>query len=149
MGKLSLYLISGVLILSTGYCSSAQEREQPTAPAKVTGWKDIYSDGVHSIAELLLGKGDSSHNDKIGVEVMDIIKPQTGAEGYAGMKKVVLRFYSAVDKRTLCEATFTEGGTALGNGPPYPHCKPEVGLSAISVNAINTKDNWVWFDLRK
>ena len=141
MGKLAVYLISGVLILSTGYCSSAQEQEQPTAPNKVAGWKDIYSDGVHSIAESLLRKGDSSHSDKIGVEVMDIIKPQTGAEGYAGMKKVVLRFYSAVDKRTLCEATFTEGGTALGNGPPYPHCKPEVGLSAISVNAINAKDN--------
>jgi hypothetical protein len=136
-------------MLSTGYCSSAQEPEQPTAPAKVAGWKDTYSDGVHSVAELFLRKRESSHNDRVGVEVIDIIKPQAGAEGYAGMRKVVLRFYSAADKRTLCESTFTEGGTSMGNGPPYAHCGPDLGLSAISVYAINTKDNWVWFDLRK
>lgn len=149
MWILGFCLITIVLILSTGNCSSAQRPEQPTAPTKVAGWKETNSHGVHSVGELLLHKDDSTHNDNIGVEVIDIIKPQDEAEGYAGMRKVVLRFYRAADKRTLCEATFTEGGTTMGNGPPYPHCKPDVGLSAISVNAINTTDNWVWFDLRK
>jgi len=148
MWNLALSLMSILLMLS-GACCSAQEREQPGPPKKVQGWKDSYSGGVHSIGELLLHKGDSSDNGRIGVKVLDIIIPRSGAEGYAGMPKVVLRFYRPSDKQTLCEATFTEGGTVMGTGPPYPHCKPEVGLSAISVNAINTKDLWVWFDLRK
>jgi hypothetical protein len=142
-------LILGILILYSGFCSSAQERDQPTAPEKVAGWKDTYSAGIHSIGELFLHKGSLSDNGSIGVEVVDVVKPQAGAEGYAGMPKVVLRFYRPADKQIICEATFTEGGTSMGNGPPYPHCKPDVGLSAISVNAINTKENWVWFDLRK
>ena len=149
MRTLELCLISSLLILFSGYCSAAQQEQQPKRPDKVAGWKETYSDGVHSVAELCLRKGESSHNDKIGVQVVDVIKPQARAEGYAGMKKVKLRFYSAVDQRTLCETTFTEGGTAIGNGPPYPHCGPDMELSAISVNAINTEDNWVWFDLRK
>jgi len=150
MRTLALSLVTGLLILYSGFCSSAQENEkQPGPPEKVAGWKDTYFSGVHSIGELFLHKGESSDNGNIGVEVVDVVKPQPGAEGYAGMRKVVLRFYQAADKRTICEATFTEGGTAIGNGPPYPHCKPDLGLSAISVNAINTRDNWVWFDLRK
>lgn len=145
----TLALVSGILILSSGFCWSSQEREQPVAPKKVSGWKDTYSSGVHSIGELYLHKGTSSDNGNLGVEVIDVVKPQAGAEGYAGMPKVILRFYRAADKRTLCEATFTEGGTSIGDGPPYPHCKPDLGLSAVSVNAINTKENWVWIDLRK
>jgi hypothetical protein len=142
-------LMAGVLIFSSSYCSSAQERKQTTAPKKVAGWKETYSGGVHSVGELLLKKGESSDNGKLGVEVVDIETPPADAEGYAGLPKVVLRFYDPADKRTLCEATFTEGGTVMGSGPPYPHCKPDVGLSALSINSINTKDNWVWLDLRK
>lgn len=148
MWNLALSLMSCFLILSGG-CCSAQEREQPRPPEKVQGWKDSYSGGVHYIGELLLHKGDSSDNGKIGVKVLDIVTPQPGSEGYASMPKAVLQFYRPSDKQILCEATFTEGGTTMGTGPPYPHCKPEVGLSAISVSGINTMDNWVWFDLRK
>jgi hypothetical protein len=148
MGNLALSLISVFLILP-GACCSPQEREQPHPPEKVAGWKDSYSGGVHSVGELFLRKGDSSDNGKIGVKVIDVVVPQPGSEGYASMPKVVLQFYKPSDKQVLCEATFTEGGTFMGAGPPYPHCKPEVGLAAISVNAINTKDKWVWFDLRK
>lgn len=151
MWKLSLSLgLISVLLILPGACERAQEREQPRPPAKkVRGWKDSYFGGVHSIGELFLHKGDSSDNGRIGVNVLDVIAPLPDAEGYAGMSKVVLQFYKPSDKQVLCEAIFTEGGTLMGVGPPYPHCKPEVGLTAISINAINTKDNWVWFDLRK
>jgi len=115
----------------------------------VSGWKDTYSSGVHSIGELYLHKGTSSDNGNLGVEVIDVVKPQAGAEGYAGMPKVILRFYRAADKRTLCEATFTEGGTSIGTGHPTLTVSRILVYLAISVNAINTKDNWVWIDLRK
>ena len=136
------------VLLGLSACST-QERRQPDPPKTVEGWKDSYFGGVHSIAELVLHKGESSDNGKLGVKVLDIVAPKSGSEGYASEPKAVLQFYTPSEKKILCEATFTEGGTVMGTGPPYPYCGPEVGLSAISVNAINTKDNWVWFDLRK
>ncbi len=143
------FLVAACVILSTG-CCSPQERKEAVRPEKVEGWKDSYFGGVRSIAELVLRKGESSHNGELGVKVIDIIAPTPCSDGYAGMAKVVLSFYRPSDKKALCdEAIFTEGGTSMGTGPPYPHCTPEVGLSAISVNSINTKDGWVWFDLRK
>src|ERR1700752_5223329 len=121
-------------------CCSPQARVQPARPAKVAGWKDVNFSGVHSIGEFVLSKGESTDNGEIGVKVVDIIPPKPCSEGYAAMPKVVLSFYRASDGKVLCdEAIFTEGGTSMGTGPPYPHCKPDVGLSAISVNAINTK----------
>lgn len=131
-------------------CCSPQERTQPARPAKVAGWKDVSVNGAHSIGEFVLGQGESTDNGELGVKVVDIIPPKACSEGYAAMPKVMLSFYRPSDGKVLCdEAIFTEGGTSMGNGPPYPHCKPDVGLSAISVNAINTQDKWVWFDLRK
>jgi len=60
--RLTFSLISRILILSTGFCSSAQERKQPTAPEKVA----TYSSGVHSIGELSLHKANSSDNGNMG-----------------------------------------------------------------------------------
>jgi hypothetical protein len=143
------FLVSACMILSVG-CCSPQERAQQARPEKVDGWKDSYFSGVHSIGEFVLSKGESTDNGELGVKVVDIIAPKPCSDGYAGMPKVVLSFYRPSDKKVLCEeAIFTEGGTLMGTGPPYPHCTSEVGLSAISVKAINTKDNWAWFDLRK
>ena len=147
MSRLALIWI--VILLVFGGCFSARERQQPRPPREVQGWKDSAFGGVHSIGELVLHKGESSDNGKLGVKVLDIVAPEPCSEGYASMPKVVLQFYRPSDKQVVCEAAFTEGGTVMGTGPPYPHCKPEVGLAAISVNAINTKDLWVWFDLRK
>ena len=148
MFSLSFLFAAGVILYAG--CCSPQERVEPVRPDKVEGWKDSYFSGVHSIAELVLTKGESSDNGELGVKVVDIIQPKPCSEGYAAMPKVVLSFYRPSDKKVLCEeAIFTEGGTLMGTGPPYPHCAPEVGLSAISVTAINTKEGWVWFDLRK
>jgi hypothetical protein len=143
------FLIPTCVILFVG-CCSPQARVEQVRPQKVDGWQDTYFSGVHSIAELVLSKGESSDNGELGVKVLDIIPPKPCSDGYAGMPKVVLSFYRPSDKTVLCdEAIFTEGGTSMGTGPPYPHCTPEVGLSAISVKAINAKEGWVWFDLRK
>jgi hypothetical protein len=148
MFNLSL-LVTAVAILHGGCCSS-QQRVEPARPEKARGWKEIRDGTVVSIGMFVLKKGESTDNGELGVKVVDIIAPKPCADGYAGMAKVVLSFYRPSDKKVLCEeAIFTEGGTSMGTGPPYPHCTPEVGLSAISVNAINARDGWVWFDLRK
>jgi len=141
-----------LLVIASLYagCCSPQERVQPARPEKVAGWKVIHDGTVVIIGTFVMNKGESTDNGELGVKVVDIIPPKPCSEGYAAMPKVVLSFYRPSDGKVLCdEAIFTEGGTSMGTGPPYPHCKPDVGLTAISVNAINTKDNWVWFDLRK
>ena len=149
----SVHMLSlSLLIISCVYagCCSPQEQAQPARPEKVSGWKEVQESGFVIVGTFVLSKGESTDNGKLGVKVVDIIPPKACSEGYAAMPKVVLSFYRPSDGKVLCdEAIFTEGGTLMGTGPPYPHCKPDVGLSAISVNAINTKDNWVWFDLRK
>lgn len=144
-----LLLVAAGVILYIG-CCPPQQRVEQARPQKVDGWQDKHFSGVHSIAELVLSKGETSDNGELGVKVLDIIPGKPCSDGYAGMPKVVLSFFRPSDKKVLCdEAIFTEGGTSMGTGPPYPHCTPEVGLSAISVNAINAKEGWVWFDLRK
>jgi hypothetical protein len=145
----SSFIATVCLILSVG-CCSPQQRVEPARPDKVRGWKEIRDGTVVSIGMFVMNKGESTDNGELGVKVLDIIAPKPCSDGYAGMPKVILSFYRPSDNKVLCdEAIFTEGGTSMGTGPPYAHCTPEVGLSAISVNAINTKDNWVWFDLRK
>lgn len=149
MFSLPLLVTAAVAMLQGGCCAAPQRVEQ-TRPDKVRGWQEIRDGTVVSIGMFVLKKGESSDNGELGVKVIDIIAPKPCADGYAGMSKVVLSFYRPSDKKVLCdEAIFTEGGTSMGTGPPYPHCTPEVGLSAISVNAINSKEDWVWFDLRK
>jgi len=143
----------GLTLLAVAFvyagCCSPQERAQPARPEKVDGWKDSYFSGVHSVGEFVLSKGESTEKGQLGIKVIDIIPPKPCSEGYAAEPKVVLTFYRPSDGKVVCEATFAPGGTVLGEGPPYPYCTSEIGLSAIYVNAINTKDNWAWFDLRK
>jgi hypothetical protein len=139
----NLILVLMMVFLGLSGACSSRERPQPDPPKTVKGWKDTYFSGVHSVGELFLHKGESSDNGKLGVRVLDIVAPRPGSDSEP---KVVLQFYKPSDKKVLCEATFAEGGTVMGDG--Y-HCGLDVGLSAISVNTINTKDNWVFFDLRK
>ncbi len=148
MESFHLSFLTLFMALSISCCSS-QQLPQPVRPEKVRGWGDVQGNGFTSIGMFVLNKGESTDNGELGIKIIDIISPQPCAEGgsYAGMPKVILGFYRPSDRRLLCEATFTPGGTLLGNGPPY--CSSEVGLSAISVNAINTEEGWVWFDLRK
>ncbi len=149
MFTLSLAVTAAVAILQ-GACCVPRQRVEQARPEKVRGWQELRDGTVVSIGMFVMKKGESTDNGELGVRVIDIIAPTSCAEGYAGMPKVVLSFYRPSDKKVLCEgAIFTEGGTSMGTGPPFPHCSPDVGVSAISVNAINAKEGWVWFDLRK
>ncbi|HLA11357.1 MAG TPA: hypothetical protein VJ023_12290 [Pyrinomonadaceae bacterium] len=130
-----------------GCCLLPQNpRAQPKRPESVRGWKEAEFGGVHSVAELVLNKGESSHNSNVGIQVIDVIRPERCAEpsSYLGSPRVVLRFYRPSDGLKLCEATFIEGGSGLDS----PTCDKEFEIAAISINAINSDDGWVWFDLR-
>ncbi len=129
-------------------CISPQKRHpEPKRPDSVRGWRDAEFSGVHSIAELVLKKGESSDNGSLGVQVVDIIAPDRCAEpnSYLGSPRVIVRFFRPSDRMKLCEATLIEGGSGLDS----PTCDKEFGVTVIYINAINTKEGWLWFELRK
>lgn len=139
------YILS-ILILSSLASCCPVERPQPARPNKVLGWNDSYEGGVHSIGILVLNKGESSDNGKIGVTVLDVIPPDQCAHPntYHGSPKAVLRFFRPSDGLVFCEFT------AVGdNTNSILDCNPSAGISVIGMNAINTKEQWVYFDLRE
>ncbi len=117
----------------------------------MAGWKESHQGGVHTIAILVLRKGESSDNGKIGVRVSDIIAADPCA-GYGTLQRiprVKMQFYDVHQQSVVCEDLLTDGsGTLLGAGPCGEKIA-ELGVTAISINAINATDGWVSFELRK
>lgn len=98
------------------------------------------------MGKLVLSKGQSSDNGKIGVTVVDIIPPDRCAEpgSYRGSSRVVLRFFDAADSQVICENTFAgEGGHNIGSDG----CGSSLDLSGVNTYGVNTKDGWVYFEL--
>jgi hypothetical protein len=57
--------------LSRGCCSS--KLPEPAHPGSVPGWKESHEGGVDTVGMLVLKKGESSDNGKVGIRVVDII----------------------------------------------------------------------------
>jgi len=142
-----LFIVSLIyVIMFTSSCCSP-EREQPVHPGKVSGWKDTrYNDGGHSIAKLVLHKGESSDNGKIGVMVIDIIPADNCAHPgtYSGSPRAVIRFFAPSGLQATCETTFVG---EKGNLIHASDCGSSFGLSGVNIYGINTKDGWVYFEL--
>jgi len=144
-------LVKILMSLSLVFVSSCcwPDEEQPARPSRVQGWREFQVGGVHIVGQLVLAKDEASDNGEIGVKVVDIIPvdPCAHRGTFHGSRRVVLRFFRPSDQKVLCEDTFTEGGTSLDS--PH-HCGSDVaGVTGISINAINTAEGWVYFDLRK
>jgi hypothetical protein len=100
---------------------------------------------------LVLTKGESSDNGKVGIRVVDIIAgdPCASYGTLQSITRVKLQFYQPAQQSVICEDTFNAGsGASLIAGPCGPRIA-DFGISAISINAINASEGWVWFDLRK
>jgi hypothetical protein len=100
---------------------------------------------------LVLKKGESSDNGKVGVRVVDIVAGDPCAS-YGTLKSltsVKLQFYQPSPQRVICEDTFNSGSGASLLAEPCGQRIADFGISAISINAINATEGWVWFDLRK
>jgi hypothetical protein len=148
MGK---YLFTAVLVcylalLSTGCTKTRRQQNLPARPEQVRGWKEKVFDGVRSMAELVLDEGQSSESGELGVEVISISSYETtgGFFDHPTGPTAVLRFYTVPDRKVIQERTVFTGGGNLEGSPIS-----EFGITVIYVNAINTKERWVWFDLRR
>lgn len=150
-------MINGFLCIVLGFmtsfmrgcCSSLPP--EPVHPGAVAGWKESREGGVHTVGILVLKKGESSDNGKIGVRVIDIIAADRCA-GYGTLQRiprVKMQFYEVGQQRVICEDLLTDGsGTSLAAGS----CGEKIadfGVTTISINAVNATEGWVWFELRK
>lgn len=128
-------------------CTYRQEN-LPARPEQVRGWKERAFDGVHSMAELVLDQGKSSEGGELGVEVVSISPYETRGSffDHPTGPEAVLRFYRVSDHQLIQDKTVFMGGANLEGSPIS---EPQFGIKGIYVNAINTKERWVWFDLRR
>ncbi|MEO7507241.1 MAG: hypothetical protein ABIZ95_08410 [Pyrinomonadaceae bacterium] len=99
------------------------------------------------MGEFVLKEGESIDNGKLGVEIIDIVNGRTCRGTESMGPNVRWRFFRVSDKSTILEIELT-GGTGNVSGFE-PILWDEFGISMISAQAINTKDGWVWFELRK
>lgn len=135
-------LLLSLAVVSSGCCTS--KRIQPNHPGTVQGWKDFHLSGMHIIGQLVLKKGESSHNNKIAIKVIDINNPsvECGLLPESPVPRAKIQFYSLSDHKILCEVSVSEGNNSL-------KCDPELGISVMGVNAINNQEGWIYFDLRE
>src|SRR5215813_7314934 len=124
-----------------------KQKPLPARPEQVRGWKDKAFDGVDSLAELVLDQGKSSENGQLGVEVVSISPYETKASPFdhPNPPDAVLRFYRVSDHKLIQDINVFPGGRNLEEGSPIS----EFGIHGIYVNAINKKERWLWFDLRR
>jgi hypothetical protein len=137
------FAFSFVLMLAAGGCCQSWQQPQPTRPSRVDGWKRMKDGTVQILGQFLLHKGETTTGNKLGVTVTDITPQITCLTPLQEppMKEFTLRFFNPSNQQVLCETTVREGGGRLQCGKP-------TNLPTISVNGINTRDGWVWFDLR-
>src|SRR5882672_9988660 len=103
-------MINGFLCMALASCSlirgcCSSKSAEPAHPGSVAGWKESHEGGVHTVGMLVLKKGESSDNGKIGVRVVDIIAADSCA-GYGTLQsipRVKMQFYQAPRQTVICE----------------------------------------------
>jgi hypothetical protein len=136
----NMLFATSLTVTSVACCKT---EPQPTHPGKVGGWNIPREKCNFCIAILVLKKGEKSDNGKIGVEVLDISAPRKPCawDSVYSYPTATLRFYDAINQQTLCEESFFPGIINV-------KCASTPGVYSVSINSINTLENWVYFDMR-
>lgn len=144
--KVIYYVFSAlVILLSSGCCSDMRQLNEPERPSKVRGWEDLHHGDTIIAGIFLLNKGESTDNGNTGIRLVETYAGKCGLFKEPEYPKAKLQFYRVSDHAILCESNFFRGTMRLV--PPI--CKADLEWSAIEIIDINSKDNWVAFDLRK
>jgi hypothetical protein len=134
--------------LTSGCCQVfSKEDKQPDRPNVTSSWRERTDFGVTSIGFFVMNKDEAIDNGRLGVRVIDILPQQCECMRCEPTRpRVRLAFYQPSDNKVLCEGLFFAGSARLD---VRPHCDPSIEASVIYINAINTREKWVSFDLRK
>lgn len=143
---LSSYVL--VLLLAASGCCRTYYPSLPTRPIQVDGWKHSTKDTVLTICSLLLNKGESAENDKLGITFLDL-EPATLCSGplsEPSSAKLRLRFFNPSDRRRLCETTILIPNGAISGGGNLD-CSHDELPPSFSIRAYNAKEGWIWLEL--
>lgn len=142
-----LLIVTVVTFLMRGCCEAVPST--PNRPASVRGWQKFNNDqGIHAIGEFILKKGESTENGKFGVELIKTIASEKCSGPFAEndiTPRAVVRIYEVANKRTLAEIKVRDGTSSRLININFP--TTEYGVGGIFPYAINTKDEWIWFEL--
>ena len=139
----------GILLFMSA-CGCKEVPSTPDPPTSVRGWQEFDEQGIHAIGEFLLRKGESVENDKFGVELVKTIVPKRCSDAWAENDinpRALIRFYEVPGKRVIHEIEVRKGSSLRLPNSDVPITK--YGIDTISVREINTRDEWVWFELWK
>ena len=141
--------LSLLCFLSSGCCQLfSKEDPQPARPNLTSSWReqtDLF--GVRSIGFFVMNKGEATDNGQLGVKVIDILPKECRCMSCEPTNpRVRIAFYRPSDNKLLCEDDFFQGSSSFDI---RPKCDPTMGISVIAINAVNTQEKWVSFDLRK
>lgn len=140
--------LSVLCFLTSGCCQLFSKADpQPTRPNVTSTWReqtDLF--GVRTVGFFVMNKGETTDNGLLGVKVIDILPKECKCMSCEPTyPRVKIAFYRPSDNKILCEGEF-QGNASL---EVMAKCDPGMGISHIAINAINTKEKWVSFDLRK
>lgn len=94
----------------------------------------------------MLSKGESTSNGTIGVRASDVTSLKCKSLfAEPPQAVVVLQLYDARNDQMLCEKKF------LGTGDEDfdSNCRPDDLRYSANIRAINTREGWVSFELRR
>ena len=135
--------ISALPIFS-GCCRSVDSAV--SHPNQIRGWQEFGHGPTKSVGEFVVKKGEAIDNHNVAIEVLGITQGRScfGTESTGPSAR--LRFSKVADRQTILEIDLTAGNTRLISF--NRSLVEEYGLDTISIRGINTKEGWVWFELR-
>jgi hypothetical protein len=129
----------------SGCCSSQPEMRTGPRPNSVRGWQESQEGAIKVKGQFVLNKGESTDNGRFGIKILDIYPGKCHLFDIPDFPTTKLQFFRVSDHAVICEWTFKPGSGRLD----LPHiCKENLDWTAISINEINYKENWVFFELR-
>jgi len=141
--RLCLILVSA--LLSAGCCHVGPQ-QQPARPNATSEWREQTASGVTRLGYFVMNKGESLDNGKLGVKVIDIRPAECKClTCLPSAPTARIGFYKAPNPTLVCEGDF-HGSASLQD---IAKCDPSIGATGIYVYSINSKEQWVAFDLRK
>ena len=122
-----------------------KEFNEPERPTYAQGWQQHDVGAVTIKGQFVLNKGQSVNDGTVGIRVVDIRGGSCAAFREPEYPSTKVQFFSVSDQRVLCEDVFRVGGSRLD---VIEGCGKSLKWDVLGISAINSKDNWVAFDLR-
>ena len=146
MRILGYSLATFLLATSSACCSYMGKLNDPERPSNVRRWEEFHVGSVTIKGDFVLKKGESTDNGKIGIRIVQIYEGECQPFSEPQYPKAKIQFYRVSDNSIICEPTLRIGNSGLNYGDV---CGTGFEWTTISITAINSREDWVAFDLRE